>query len=93
LTDNEQKIKPAALLLGPRNAEAVCGLPWRHVRVHARLMGVPVLIIGRKAAVPAAKFLEALERRQAAAPANSEELAPVDPAEQVREMLRRAGGR
>ena len=91
MRDNEQKIKPAALLLGPRNCEAVCGLPWRHVRDNARLMGVPVLLIGRKAVVPAAAFLAAIERHQHVEPANT--VAAVDPAEHVRELLRRAGER
>ncbi|HVY26939.1 MAG TPA: hypothetical protein VHB79_10315 [Polyangiaceae bacterium] len=92
MKDNEPKIKPVALLLGPRNCEAVCGLPWRHVRDNARQLGVPVLLVGRKAAVPAAKFLEALERQQNTAQANTDAPVTVDPAEQVRALLRRAGG-
>jgi hypothetical protein len=89
--EDDPKVKPLPLLIGPRNCEAVCGLPWRHVRENARSLGVPVLLIGRKAAVPAAAFLAAAERQEAEAQPEKA-LPPTDPAEAVRQILRRAGG-
>lgn len=92
MKQDDPKVKASPLLIGPRNCEAICGLPWRHVRDNARSLGVPVVIIGRKAAVPAAAFLAALEGPKARAPHNLPEHEPsVDPAEAVREILRRAG--
>ena len=91
MKDETRAVKAQAVLLGPRNCEAVCGLPWRHVRENARALGVPVLLVGRKAAVPAAAFLAALERKNATS-SHVEAVADVDSAEQVRELLRRAGG-
>jgi hypothetical protein len=58
-------VKVAPLLLGPRNAEQATGLPWRFVRDHARALGVEPVRIGRKLAIPASAFLEALQRQQA----------------------------
>lgn len=73
------------LLLGPRNTEQATGLPWRFVRDHARALGVEPVHVGRKLAVPAAAFLEALSAQPAPAaePAND----PVDAAAAVRRLL------
>ncbi|HET9933762.1 MAG TPA: hypothetical protein VFQ35_23825 [Polyangiaceae bacterium] len=75
----------APVLLGPRNCEAACGMPWRHVRDTARALGVELVHVGRKLAVPAAAFLEALAKKPAALaePAND----PVDGAAAVRALL------
>jgi hypothetical protein len=60
--DDEQKIKPLPLLIGPRNAEAVTGFTYRWVRDTAAALGVPFVAFGRKRAVRADLFLAALER-------------------------------
>jgi hypothetical protein len=91
LEDQQLKVKPLPILIGPANAEAVTGTPWRHVRDHARELGVPLLKAGRKYVVRADAYVAALEREQNAVPVDI--TTPADPAEQVRELLRRAGGR
>jgi len=81
----------AAIVIGPANCEAATGWPWRWVRDHARELGVPLLGAGRKCGVRADLLVAALER-QPAVPDN-EAATPADPAEVVRQLLRRAGGR
>lgn len=62
------------LLIGPKNAEAATGLPWRHLRAHAPALGVPVLRIGRKVCIPAQALLAALlESSTRSEPENPEE--------------------
>lgn len=75
----------APLLIGPANAEAAMGAPWRWVRRRAAELGVPVIGSGRKTFVRAADFIAALERGSA-----PDTNAPADPAEQVRAALGRA---
>jgi hypothetical protein len=64
-------------------------MPWRHVRDHARAMGVGLIRVGRKLAVPAAEFLEALgrERLKGAADVLDSSLTSADPVSTVRAML------
>lgn len=76
------QVRPA--LLGPRNCEAATGLPWRHVRDHARALGVRLVRVGRKLAVPCDEFLRALEA------ANDQSNGPeieTDAAEVVRSLI------
>lgn len=104
MKDNEQKIKPAPrtglglvralpLIIGPLNAEAVTGFPYRWCRDTAARLGVPFVGAGRKRGIRADLFLAALERQPEEGPANNTESVVVDPAEEVRERLRRAGER
>lgn len=74
----------APVLLGPRNCEAATGLPWRHVRDHARELGIDLVRVGRKLAVPASAFLRAL---QVANDSVAEQQTPTDPAAALRERL------
>jgi hypothetical protein len=68
------KATVSPLLIGPANCEAACGMPWRHVRDHARALGIEPVRLGRKLAVPAEAFLLAL------ATGRPREHAPSDPA-------------
>jgi hypothetical protein len=81
-----QSFTVAPLLLGPKNCEQMTGLPWRHVRDHARELGVEPVRVGRKLVVPAARFLEALESSNATSTLHSDD-APTDPAEALRARL------
>jgi hypothetical protein len=91
-------VKALPILIGPKNAEAVTGTPWRHVRDHAALMGVRLLRIGRKYVVRADEYLAALDRAAANASKDAPgtcATAPSDPAAAVRDLLGvrlRAGG-
>lgn len=92
MTTNEPKRKTRAavipLLLGPANCESAVGLPWRAVRDHAPLLGVPIIGTGRKRCVRADLFIEALERRGADLPSVAKvEPEPVDAAEAVRRAI------
>jgi hypothetical protein len=49
------------LIIGPKNAEAVTGFPWRWCRDTARRLCVPFIGHGRKQGVRADLFLAALE--------------------------------
>jgi len=71
------------VVIGPGNALAATGWPWRHVRDHAEALGVPFVGAGRKRGVRADLFLAALER-QGAQPATPD---AVDQAEQLRARL------
>lgn len=99
MNDDERKSKPRhvavlPVLLGPKNTEAATGLPYRWVRDNAARLGVPFIGAGRKRAVRADLFIAALEREQLVTVTSSTGERPqsVDPAEQVRQLLRRAGG-
>lgn len=48
------------LIIGPKNAEQLTGWPWRHVRDHARRLGVPILTLGRKHGIDAKAFFAAV---------------------------------
>lgn len=74
------------LLIGPANAAAVVGAPWRWVRDTARALGVRFVGHGRKAFVPAAEFFAALERTGA----DQVDAPELDPAEAVRTALGRS---
>jgi hypothetical protein len=75
--------------LGPRNSEAVMGLPWRRVRDHARELGVPVVRVGKALLVPLDALVDALRGRTQASPSapDAAEALPLDPAEIIRQRL------
>jgi hypothetical protein len=77
----------AARFLGPKNAEAVVGHPWRWCRDHARAWGVPVLTVDRKTCIPTEPFFAALEAHAVKQP----ELDELSELEAMRERVRRAG--
>lgn len=83
------QVRPA--LLGPRNCEAATGLPWRHVRDHARALGVRLVRVGRKLAVPADEFLAALEAANDQADAGGKSYHSADPADAAAEIRRLVG--
>ena len=62
--------------IGPRNAEAVTGQPWRWCRDHARLWGVPILRADAKPLIPAGEFFRALERHSSVEHAGSPDSTP-----------------
>jgi hypothetical protein len=78
----------AAIYLGPHNAEAVIGLPWRRVRDHARELGVPMVRVGKALLVPADLFAAAAQARGTTAPAPADAAqTELDPATAIRERL------
>lgn len=80
----------APLLLGPANALAVVGAPWRWVRDTARELGVPTIGAGKKRFVPAAAFVAALEAAgKTQCVDDAAEPETLDPAEAVRRALGR----
>jgi len=84
-------LKPLPLLVGPRNAEAVTGFPWRWCRDRAVALRVPFLGAGQKRALRADLFIAALER-SGVTPPESDTASPAvvdcgDPAATVRAML------
>lgn len=88
MKDQQSKVKPLPLLIGPANAEAVTGFSWRWCRDAAAALGVPFVVHGRKRALRAEAFIAALER-EAELPTNGEAQppAPADPAAAVRASL------
>lgn len=97
MTDPTPKRKPRAvaipLLIGPANAEAVTGFPWRWCRDTAAALGLGFVGHGRKRALRADAFIAALERQPitqdvtASAPPAPPTIAPADPAAHVRSLL------
>src|SRR5688572_22108338 len=55
-------VSPAPLLIGPKNAEAVVGVPWRWCRDWARKLGIAFVGTGKKQLIPAGAFIAAIER-------------------------------
>ena len=53
------------LFIGPGNALAVTGIPWRRVRDSAVALGVATVRVGKATLVPAAAFVGALEAQRA----------------------------
>jgi hypothetical protein len=106
MTDRSKKVKALPLLIGPANAEAVCGFNWRWCRDSAASLGVPFVGRGRKRAIRADLFIAALEQagpvtlsvtrdRERDAPSAQQTIVPADPAAAVRRLLGkklRAGG-
>jgi hypothetical protein len=76
----------APLFIGPANAIAVTGCPWRWVRDRAVELGVPILGTKKKGVINAAAFVAALECGSAA-PNHDLEAPPSDAAEQLRRRL------
>lgn len=83
--------KVAPILLGPANAEAATGLPWRWCRDFAAAHGVRFVGSGKKRALIASEFVAALERASASpAPATepaNDDAVQVDHAEELRRRL------
>jgi hypothetical protein len=82
----------APVLVGPSNAEAVVGVPWRRVREAAARAGLRPVRVGVAGCFRVAELVAALECESA--PLQSSEPEPTDAAEQVRKALgkkRRAG--
>lgn len=75
------------LVVGPKNAEAATGWPWRWVRDTARALGVPFIGHGRKLGVRADLFLAALSRVAPADVTADGAIELSDPAEAVRRAL------
>lgn len=71
------------LFIGPANAVAVTGAPWRWCRDAARALGVALVGHGRKQLIPAVEFMSALRRDERA----PESEAPTDAAAALRERL------
>jgi hypothetical protein len=82
------RLPVAALVIGPRNAEAAVGFPWRWCRDTALELGVPFVGHGRKRGIMAADFIAAL-RRESATPRDPQapEATLPDPAAEVRRLL------
>ncbi len=76
------------LILGPKNCENAIGWPWRHVRDHARRLGLPLLRLGRKQGVDARAFLAALASEQGSR-GDAEPATAAEAAACVRKALRR----
>lgn len=71
------------LLIGPGNALAVTGIPWRRLRDNAASLGVATVRVGKATLVPAAAFMAALEA-QCAKPADP---SLADPTAELRRRL------
>lgn len=91
MTTSDAHALIGATYLGPANATALTGLPWRRVRDIAIQLGVRRVRCGRAQLVPLDEFRRALERARAVEDAGSE----ADPAATVRASLgvRRRGER
>lgn len=84
MTDSKQKVNP--ILIGPANAIAATGLPWRWCRDTASELGVPFVGARRKRAIRADAFVAALEgSSRNGGTANG--ASAVDPAEKIRALL------
>ncbi len=81
------RVLVAPFVVGPKNAEAATGWPWRWVRDTARALGVPIIGHGRKLGVRADLFLAALDRVDPCQVAPDGALDVADPAETVRRAL------
>lgn len=86
MTSHPQRLT-APLLIGPGNALAAVGAPWRWVRDTARELGVRFVGAGKKRFVPAAEFLAALERGGRTVEDLETLAVASDPAEAVRRAL------
>lgn len=84
MTTSDAHALIGATYLGPANATALTGLPWRRVRDIAIQLGVRRVRCGRAQLVPLDEFRRALERARAAEEACGSE---PDPAETVRSAL------
>ncbi|MGC4091385.1 MAG: hypothetical protein QM756_26605 [Polyangiaceae bacterium] len=84
-----KQVKPFPIVIGPANAEAVTGFPWRWCRDQATALGIPFIGAGKKRGIRAELFIEALERGvvQTTPPASVDQAAPSDSAAHVRAML------
>jgi hypothetical protein len=79
--------EPVARFLGPKNAEAVVGHPWRWCRDHARAWGIQLLTVDRKTVIPAEPFFAALEAHAV----GNEGRGEATELEAMRDRVRRAG--
>jgi hypothetical protein len=49
-----------AVYISARNAESVCGLPWRRVLGFAQARGLPIVRLGKALLVPVSELQQAL---------------------------------
>jgi len=56
------KVKPLPIIIGPANAEACTGFPWRWCRDQAVALGLPFVGAGKKRGIRADVFVEAMEK-------------------------------
>lgn len=88
MNEVEPNVKVAPIIIGPANALAATGFPWRWCRDTAAALGVPFVGAGRKRGIRADLFVAALETRQdVTGEREPEALIASDPAAAVRRML------
>lgn len=94
MTKDERQVKALPVLIGPKNAVAVTGFPWRWVRDQSAQLGVPSVGAGRKRAVRADLFVAALERAEVTTQPDAANENTGDAAAAVRALIgkRLAGG-
>ena len=61
---------PRPIAIGPKNCEALCGVPWRWLRDHTAELGIELVQIDGKRVALAAHVEAALAARASKAPAN-----------------------
>ncbi len=91
------EVKPRAsvlpLIIGPANAEAATGFPWRWCRDTAVALGVPRLGHNKKGGIRADLFVAALEKNGVAAvdvvekTTTTPSITPADPVAYARALL------
>jgi hypothetical protein len=79
-------VQVVPLIVGPANARAATGWPWRWCRDFWESRGRSFVGQGRKRGIPAAELLAELSRTDAAA-LSVAPAPPADPAERVRREL------
>jgi hypothetical protein len=87
-------VQAVPLLIGPKNAEAVVGVPWRWCRDWARSLGIRLVGSGKKKLIPAAAFVAALEQHRFPSVANDGTVGraePVPPLDAEAAILDRLG--
>ena len=94
LSQRSQGVQAVPLLIGPKNAEAVVGVPWRWCRDWARNLGIRLVGTGKKQLIPAAEFIAALGREGFPPVANDAAVGraePIPPTDPQLAILRRLG--
>lgn len=81
-------VQVAPLIIGPANAAAATGFPWRWCRDFWQARGRKFVGHGRKQGIPAAAFLEELADHDSSEPGLPESLS----AEQAADIVRRSLG-
>lgn len=87
----KQRASVLPLIIGPANAEAATGFPWRWCRDTAVALGVPRLGHNKKGGIRADLFVAALEKNGLASVAEktptTPSIAPADPVAHVRALM------